>query len=1271
MKSLSRIFLTFAFLLVAIASGRAQVAMEPGVTAWVYRTGELMTQLPTLVGTPAPNYYKNHAQVDFNAPWVSDYPDDDLSYCYGHIWGNLIITTSGTYQFRVTSADGSKFYFNNALVVDNDRPGLNSSTGSVILNTAAHYPFYLNFYQNPGSQRVLLEWMPPGGSQFVTVPASAFETEQGQTFVTSPGVKSWTYPNGSGGTAGGPGDGTPLTAVHPSFTLENFRPAGFNPRVGGLAFLPDGRLVVTTWDSTGGVYLVDGLQGAGPVTYKLFARGLGEPLGVCVQDGDIYVAQKREITRLRDLDGDGFCDEYETVASGWPASYNYHEFTFNLVYKDGFFWCTTSTPLKSGDTTYLDGKINGATAPGYPVINGPGSYLKIDPVAHTWEIASSGLRTPNGMGLGVDGEIFCGDNQGDWMPSSKINHMIPGKYYGVPSSSTQSGQAIYPPVAWMPHDIASNSPTQPVLVTNGTYAGQMLFGELTDGGLLRMFVEKINNTYQGVVFRFSEGFEVGLNRIAWGPDGCLYAGGVGSGGNWNWQGTTQGLQRIRPNGNTTFEMLSVKSRADGFQIEFTQPVQPGLLPNPANYAVQQYQQVPSIGYGAGNQSGKTTLTVTAAKMSPDRKKVFLQVAGLQTNRVAYLRVANLRNDADAHPWTTEAWYTLNNLGTTSGPDFTPVNPPLFPPTLVSPGNGVSPGPALDNLTPTFSWNAAASATGYGLYITDLSAGGAAVYPVGGGAATPIAGTSFTLPSGVLQWGHNYRWAMTTFDGSGEYPTRSNFSFFQTQTAAPADIATAYQAEDATRSGPVLGTAQELIDRPGWTGTGYLDFGNGASEYIQWTVTANSAGRHRLSFRYALGATGSRPLSISVNGTVVNSSLAFPYTGSWGTWESVALDANLLKGTNTIRATVAGSSGANIDRLDVIGPGPVPPGAVVLFDGTSASAAANWVRDADGAASNWFSSNGWLQVNHTASPNDIVSVQKYKNCSVHVEWFAPSGGTGLTAANSGVKLQRRYEMQILNTGLGTALSDTTAGAIYGFRKGDTNVSPGAGVWQSYDITYTAPLFSGPTKVANARITAYWNGVLVHNNIEVPSPTAGSPTDTSALDGILLQELPTDATGEVLFRNIWVLPAPTPSQYLTNWFNAYNLTGADATALATPSHDGITNIWKYASGADPQSPLIITNGYSYLPQMQLISQDGNQYLQFTYRRRTDWAARGLRFTAETSSTLANESWTPQPYTQIGNPIPTGDNITEMVTIRIDQPIPPDTLKQFSRINVELLQ
>ena len=149
--------------------------------------------------------------------------------------------------------------------------------------------------------------------------------------------------------------------------------------------------------------------------------------------------------------------------------------------------------------------------------------VKISKEDGSFEFVAHGLRTPNGIGLGVDDEIFVADNQGDWLPSSKIVHIKKDAWYGSRSVDFEGTADLEEtlPVVWLPQDEIGNSPSTPMYLNDGPYKGQMIHGEVTNGGVKRVFVEKVEGEYQGAVFRFTQGLEAGVNRILWGPDGAL------------------------------------------------------------------------------------------------------------------------------------------------------------------------------------------------------------------------------------------------------------------------------------------------------------------------------------------------------------------------------------------------------------------------------------------------------------------------------------------------------------------------------------------------------------------------------------------------------------------------------------------------------------------------------------------------------------------------------------------------------------------------------
>lgn len=636
----------------------------PGLAMRVYWIDRDMNQLPTLVGGQSPNVSVVIPRVDLRGPEAFGGLTDRF---YTRITGFLNITQPGEYEFRLTSDDGAVFYIRDEKIVDND--GLQSSTsqtGKFRLDAGEH-PILIEHFEQGGDERVTLAWKKPGDAQWSIVPESAFTTIADEVRVTAPGRKAILDPL----MRSLPGDTRPLEDVHPSYRLVTIRPETFRPRVGGIDFLPDGRMVVCTWDPDGAVYVLDGVQtGEGDnISVKRIAFGLAEPLGIKVVDGQIYVLQKQELTRLVDVDGDEVTDYYECIANGWGVTSNFHEFAFGLVYHDGHFYGNLAVAINPGGAT---------TQPQNP---DRGTVIKISPKG-TYEFVARGLRTPNGIGLGPNNEIVVTDNQGDWLPSSKVMLYKPGAFFGSRAVDPvgDKDRKEMPPIVWLPQGEIGNSPSQPAALPHGPYKGQMVHGDVTHGGLKRVFFETIDGVTQGTVFRFTQGLEGGVNRVMVGPNGSFYVGGIGSTGNWGQEGKERyGLQRLDYTGAPTFEVLAVRVMGNGLELEFTEPVAAEIGNATGDYTVRQWQYVPTEAYG-GPKVNEQALPVKALGWSPDRRKVFLEIDGILPDRVVYCRLnPAIQSAAGRDLWTTESWTTVNVIPSSRVGVATPPAPPTMSP----------------------------------------------------------------------------------------------------------------------------------------------------------------------------------------------------------------------------------------------------------------------------------------------------------------------------------------------------------------------------------------------------------------------------------------------------------------------------------------------------------------------------------------------------------------------------------------------------------------
>ncbi len=213
------------------------------------------------------------------------------------------------------------------------------------------------------------------------------------------------------------------------------------------------------------------------------------------------------------------------------------------------------------------------------------------------EYIAGGLRTPNGINFGPGGRLLVTDNQGGWVPTSKLVEIKPGGFYnmfttfrdpitGASVPGRFDNQPVTPPVVWMPHNEIANSPSTPVVMEEGLFAGQLAIGDVTYGGLQRVFLEEVDGKLQGALYRMTQGLEAGINEVAVGPDGDLYLGGIGYDGNWNQPGKLRyGFQKLRANDTVTMDILKTEITETGFKLTYTKP----LSRRPARTWPRKYQ----------------------------------------------------------------------------------------------------------------------------------------------------------------------------------------------------------------------------------------------------------------------------------------------------------------------------------------------------------------------------------------------------------------------------------------------------------------------------------------------------------------------------------------------------------------------------------------------------------------------------------------------------------------------------------------------------------
>jgi hypothetical protein len=203
-------------------------------------------------------------------------------------------------------------------------------------------------------------------------------------------------------------------------------------------------------------------------------------------------------------------------------------------------------------------------------------------------------------------------------------------------------------------------------------------------------------------------------------------------------------------------------------------------------------------------------------------------------------------------------------------------------------------------------------------------------------------------------------------------------------------------------------------------------------------------------------------------------------------------------------------------------GAAPSDATVLFSGTDLS---QWTTTKPASAEAtagrpWKVENGYVEVAPNAG--DIRTKEKFGDVQLHIEWAAPAvvRGTSQNRGNSGVFLQGRYEVQVLDSFDNPTYADGQAGAIYGQWPPLVNPVRRPGEWQAYDIVFEAPRIEEGKVVTPAYLTVFLNGVLLHHRKEVMGPTVHRALASYAAqpveDSLVLQ----DHQQPVRYRNIWI-------------------------------------------------------------------------------------------------------------------------------------------------------
>jgi hypothetical protein len=441
------------------------------------------------------------------------------------------------------------------------------------------------------------------------------------------------------------------------YRVETYDPAGIELEVTGMDTLSDGRIMMAT--RGGEVFVLENpADVAGKGRFSRWAFGLSTPGGLVEHKGSIWVAQRGELTRIRDTDRDGLADLFETVSDGWEVGGNYHEYAFGpAIDRRGHMWITLNKPF--GPQPY--GRAHWR-----------GWAFRVDPRTGKATPEAAGLRSPAGVEVSPWGDVFYTDNQGEWCNAGKLSHVRRGDFHGhpwgLPSVELPESPLKRPkekevpdgeymkdlpakipnfrlPAIWFPYDKMGKSVSGLRWdLTGGKFGpfrGQIFVGDQHHASVMRVFLEKVNGHWQGAAFRFREGLRSGVVRVSFARDGALFVGMTNTG--WGGKGTHAfGLQKIVWTGKAPFEIHEMRARRDGFELVFTKPVDRAALASLATYTMTSYTYRLRSAYGGPEEDVKA-LAISRAEVDRSGRRV--RLAGARAEDGSPL----------VHP---EAYYTL-------------------------------------------------------------------------------------------------------------------------------------------------------------------------------------------------------------------------------------------------------------------------------------------------------------------------------------------------------------------------------------------------------------------------------------------------------------------------------------------------------------------------------------------------------------------------------------------------------------------------------------
>ncbi len=445
-----------------------------------------------------------------------------------------------------------------------------------------------------------------------------------------------------------------------------------------LSWKEDGRLIFATlkgrlWEA------VDTNHDEIEDKLKLLQDGFSAPFGLNSTRNEkgepvIDIADKTALLRLTDTNKDGIPDRTETVASGWGHNLDYHGWILGLPQDEqGNYYASVTN--RNGPLKHLRGRVMKLIK---QKPDDPDSSRRF----HMKPIAI-GFRFPVGIARNKNGELFVTDNQGQYNPFNEINYIQEGNHYGflnlkgledTPEIKKMKkwGTTIGIPHPWVRsvNGICFMETPESVLRKNGRplfgpFEGHLLGCECTTRQLVRISFEKVNGHMQGAAYPLTIKPPRGASSLLRplvsqvNPhNGDIYIGSLHDSA-WGAGRNVGELVQLRFNGNLPAGIAEMRMISNGFEIEFTHPVDKNKAIKKSNYGLASYQRIPSPAYGSPDTNHRIE-KIKSIQISGDGKKVTIQLNEIRKGFVYELKLRKLITSKELfHP--AEAYYSVGPL----------------------------------------------------------------------------------------------------------------------------------------------------------------------------------------------------------------------------------------------------------------------------------------------------------------------------------------------------------------------------------------------------------------------------------------------------------------------------------------------------------------------------------------------------------------------------------------------------------------------------------